>query len=826
MLDLRYPADTHRNTHQPVIGERPVFASDNAWRRSSPFIALAVVLALVVLTGYVVYQASRPRPSAFTPTARSGWQAPDWPTVRENTAAAAIGTGELLRLVQLQPVAGQVTAVDPFTGAHVRTLSAAEVRSVKGERFAVDQYGVIPKKRIVLSFDDGPDPTWTPSILTVLSQAGVKATFCAIGDNIAAHPDVVEQVVHAGHLICNHSKTHPHLTDLDDAAAAHELGTTDRLIRAAGEVTSAYFRIPYEDSTDPRSDMRGLFVAGAQGYRTLGFSLSPLDWKTEPGYPLHLPLDGDGHMMVLHDGGGDRSRTLAYVASFIEEAKAAGYSFINVDQIPGSQPDVDYRTEPSGFYDRIELARQQASGWEHTTLTILLGVGVALIVITAGLYPLLAIISVRHAERRRRVWISTWRAGFNAPMVHVAIAAKNEEQVLRRTLDALLGSSRYPWDRLRVIVCDDGSEDGTFAVLQQCRGVYGDRLHILRNQHSLGKARSLNRILQGVGPHGIFVTIDADTIVEPTAIAELVLPFLSYGEHPHQQVGAVSGLVRVGNVNNLLTWFQSLEYLAGMAVNRMVESRLRSIMVAPGACTAWLASALTEIGGFSHTTLAEDADAVLKIQRLTDYNGHRRYFATQSLRAVSWTEAPQTLRTLYRQRRRWAFGGLQVWRRHAAGLCRPRYGILGLGILPFTMIGMLFRVVGVPLVWASVAVALHEGLLVPFLAIGGIYSLVELIPLVVALHLARATWRHLPFALAFRLFVEPLTMIVLYPVLLSIARGRVRGWDKFQRWGTVTPVSGSLALPTGTGAEPAALPTEPITAPILLLPAKRFETLV
>ena len=218
------------------------------------------------------------------------------------------------------------------------------------------------------------------------------------------------------------------------------------------------------------------------------------------------------------------------------------------------------------------------------------------------------------------------------------VPAHNEEKVIGRTLQALV-SSDCP--ELEIIVVDDGSNDRT-ASIAAAFGPHGVR--VIQLPHS-GKAQAL-RVGFAAADHPVIVALDADTVCGRWTVRRLVEPF---GD---PRVGAVAGNPKVGNRRTLLTQFQVLEYVVTLNLERRVYSMLNCVPVVPGAVGAWRRTAVARVGGFPADTLAEDTDVTLALGRA----GYRvRYLPA----AVAYTEAPETLRQLSRQRNRWAFGMLQ-----------------------------------------------------------------------------------------------------------------------------------------------------------------------
>jgi peptidoglycan/xylan/chitin deacetylase (PgdA/CDA1 family) len=178
---------------------------------------------------------------------------------------------------------------------------------------------------VFLTFDDGPDPTWTLRVLDVLRSAGVKATFCMVGRYVRAYPDVARRVVAEGHTLCNHTDNHARLDTLSAAAIEAEIQTAGNSIEAATGVRPTLFRFPYG-----RTSATANGVVGRLGLRVLGWTVDPSDY-TRPGTDAIIARVAQavrpGSIVLLHDGGGDRSQTIAAITSLITSLRAAGYVF-------------------------------------------------------------------------------------------------------------------------------------------------------------------------------------------------------------------------------------------------------------------------------------------------------------------------------------------------------------------------------------------------------------------------------------------------------------------------------------------------------------------
>ncbi len=325
---------------------------------------------------------------------------------------------------------------------------------------------------------------------------------------------------------------------------------------------------------------------------------------------------------------------------------------------------------------------------------------------------------------------------------------------------------------------DDGSTDDTAAVLE---GLALPRVRLLR-QANAGKAAALNRAL-AAAHHDIIVTVDADTVFEPETLGVLVQRFRE------PRVGAISGNTKVGNRGGLIGHWQHIEYVMGFNLDRRMYEVLGSTPTVPGAIGAFRREALADIGGISGATLAEDTDITLDIGRA----GWRVLYEN---RARAWTEAPSTLRGLFAQRSRWAYGTIQSMWKHRRALTFAGDGSTAGGRA--VMVILIFQVL-LPLA-------------APLIDLFAIYSIVFLDPMPilafwVAFNLFQfvLAWEAFGFDGESRrvLWALPLQQIghrqisylVVYDAIVSALLGGRHGWRHAERTGTVTlPLAEATAL--------------------------------
>ncbi|MBA4048188.1 MAG: polysaccharide deacetylase, partial [Sphingomonas sp.] len=199
-----------------------------------------------------------------------------------------------------------------------------------------------------------------------------------------------------------------------------------------------------------------------------------------------------------------------------------------------------------------------------------------------------------------------------------------------------------------------------------------------------GKARALNQgLIRAKGD--IVIALDADTQFEPDTIARLTRWFAD------PQIGAVAGNAKIGNQTNLITRWQGIEYVTAQNIERRALAAIGAVTVVPGAIGAWRRRALDAVGGYPTDTLAEDQDLTLAIQRA----GWRVACDND---AIAWTEAPETVRALFKQRLRWSYGTLQCLWKHRALIGRGRPRGLALIGLPQAVVFQLLLTLIAPLI--------------------------------------------------------------------------------------------------------------------------------
>ncbi|HQN50934.1 MAG TPA: glycosyltransferase family 2 protein, partial [Phenylobacterium sp.] len=331
---------------------------------------------------------------------------------------------------------------------------------------------------------------------------------------------------------------------------------------------------------------------------------------------------------------------------------------------------------------------------------------------------------------------------------------------------------------------DDGSKDATATVVSSA---YADEPRVrLMSFENGGKARALNRGLAEAKGE-IIVALDADTQFPADTIARLARWFAD------PKVGAVAGNALVGNRVNTVTRWQALEYVTAQNLERRALAALGAVTVVPGAVGAWRKSALAELGGYPADTLAEDQDLTLAVQRA----GWRVEFDPE---ARAYTEAPDTVEGLLKQRYRWSFGTLQCLWKHRAGLFDAKRPVLGFVALPQIWLFQILLTVVAPLVDLAVVWSLAAGLyglvshpvewsaddILRPLLYWAAFILLDLSAGVLGMALERkAPWADLAWLPAQRFGYRQLMYYVVLKSVASAIQGARVGWGRLERRGTV-----------------------------------------
>ncbi|GJF33559.1 bi-functional transferase/deacetylase [Kitasatospora sp. NE20-6] len=618
---------------------------------------------------------------------------------------------------------------------------------------------------MALTFDDGPDEKWTPQILDVLAQYHAKATFFVTGSMVVRHPDLIRRILADGHEIGLHTFTHPDLTLQSDSRATWEMAQTQLALAGVAGMHSALFRPPYSSDASALDDLTWPVIKklADQGYVTAFIDEDTEDWQ-RPGVDAivraAMPAKpGAGHVVLLHDAGGDRSQSVAALKILMPKLQSEGYRFTTVSESIGAKSSM---SEVKGF----PLWEGKAFLWMAHGAVNVMPVLVALLAVVGtlvfGRFALMLFLAVKHARRTRRRTF-TWGPAVTRPAT-VLVPAYNEQECIANTLRSLV-DGEHP---IEVIVIDDGSTDDTVRIVEDL-ALPGVRVI---SQPNSGKATALNTGIAHAA-HDLIVMMDGDTVFEPSTVRELVQPFAD------PRVGAVAGNAKVGNRDSLIGAWQHVEYVMGFNLDRRMYDELGCMPTVPGAVGAYRREALEQAGGMSEDTLAEDTDLTMALH----IDGWRVVYAEN---ARAWTEAPSTLSQLWSQRYRWCYGTMQAMWKHRRAVVASgpagRFGRVGLPLVALFMVVApllaplfdVFLVYGLLFVDAPKTFAAWLTVLVAqFVCAGYAFWLDREKP-----------WHLFSLALQQLVYRQLMYLVLLQSWITALTGGRLR-WQKLRRTGEV-----------------------------------------
>ncbi|WP_330265099.1 bifunctional polysaccharide deacetylase/glycosyltransferase family 2 protein [Streptomyces griseorubiginosus] len=667
----------------------------------------------------------------------------------------------------------------------------------------------VPARTIALTFDDGPNPTYTPQVLKILEKYDVPATFFVVGSMVSRYPGIVKDMVDQGNEVGVHTFTHVDLSYQSDARIRREMTQTQLALAGAAGITTTLFRAPYSSETDAIDNYSWPVYEklGEEGYTSVFVDTDSDDWK-KPGVSKIVqwatPSGTSGASVLMHDAGGDREQTIAALPKYIEKMRAKGYTFTTISGVVeaqntgarflggdrngdrnGTQTGTEAGTQTGTR--RLQAAHREATGTtlyegkalvaavavaEYTVPTLSVGlviVGVAVM----GRFGMMLVLARRHHRQRNRRRFS-WGPTVTRP-VTVIVPAYNEKECIANTLESLARST-HP---IEVIVVDDGSSDGTSEIAREAAHRLGmTNVRVIR-QENAGKPAALNNGVRSAS-HDIVVMMDGDTVFEPDTVRQLVQPFAN------EEVGAVAGNAKVGNRNTVIGAWQHIEYVMGFNLDRRMYDLLRCMPTIPGAIGAFRREAVLQVGGMSEDTLAEDTDITIAMHRAgwrVVYQEHAR----------AWTEAPGSLKQLWSQRYRWSYGTMQALWKHRKSLTDKgpsgRFGRVG---MPLVVIFQIVTPVFAPLIDVFTAYSMifvdFRAALYAWLAVLGI----QLVCAAYAFRLDKEKYRYLLMMplqqLAYR---QMMYLVLIHSCITALTGGRLR-WQKLKR-------TGEVGTPAGVG---------------------------
>lgn len=699
-----------------------------------------------------------------------------------NSKPTAIGSGEIINILY-SPEQGRTKILTDknenlITFEHYSQLPSGFLY----EKFAEDSTRIGPGHKVILTFDDGPSAKYTPQILDILEKEKVPATFFLLGENAEANIPLVQRINRDGFEIGNHTFTHRNLAKMSSERAALELKTTRSLIECITGKSTVLFRAPYNADSEPQTyeELEPLVQSKRDNYIAIGESIDPNDWDPKMNADsivnrtIRFATQNNASIILLHDSGGDtRQPTVDALPRIIKYFKDKGCKFTTVAdlmKVPESElmPPVkrSWKNDLNFFF-------ASASYWIGQIIYALFLIGIILSIIRMIFMGVLAFIQMKN---EKKLWSGFKGIPANLK-VSIIVPAYNEEVNAIRTVESLLNQD-YP--DIDIVFVDDGSKDETFENVK--KAFKGNPKVKVYTKSNGGKASALNFGISKTSSEFI-VCIDADTQLKTDAVSQLMNSFYLAGKST--EVGAVAGNVKVGNEINMITKWQSIEYITSQNFDRRAFSLLNCITVIPGALGAFRREAVIDAGGFTTDTLAEDCDLTMRLHKLG-------YIIEHCNTAISYTEAPETIGQFLKQRFRWSFGILQSFWKHRDAIFRKKYKNFGKVALPNILLYQILLPFLAPLADLLLVLSLilsGLGLIVadPYHIILYylIFSLVDIAGAALAFAFEKEKFSKLIWMIPQRLVYRQLMYYILFKSIRKAMKGEIQNWGVLKRTGNV-----------------------------------------
>ena len=710
--------------------------------------------------------------------------------IKAGFAPDFVGEGEVLDIIA-SPKDGYIRS-EIDTGS---MLIAEEYYDKLPSTYVIRRFGATQKKKLVLTFDDGPDPKYTKQILDTLAFYKVPATFFVVGYQAENNIPLIKRIFREGHELGNHTFTHPDMSEVSTQRASLEMDATRLLIECITGHSTILFRAPFNADSEPGKyeELAPIALSRQKNYITVGESIDPEDWqipineykndtifdrvvkiyqnKINTGNPEDTSIAGS--IILLHDAGGNRENTVNATGKIIRYFREQGYSFTTVADLLGKTPEEMMPTIPKGkeyYWLQINYLLAETAYLGGNFFFAIFMIFLALSSIRIIVIGCMAIL-----EKRKKIKLDAIESTLDHPFVSIIVPAFNEEVNAVSSIQNLLKCD-YP--NFEIIFVDDGSKDNTFDIVK--KAFEGNGLVKVFTKQNGGKASALQ---YGIGQaHADYVVcIDADTKLATDAVSKLMRNFLNPLTNKGKEVGAVSGSVVVGNEVNILTKWQSIEYITSQNFDRKGFAYFNAITVIPGAIGAFKKDALIEAGGFTTDTLAEDCDITMRIIKAG-------YIVANEPKAYAYTEVPEQLKQFLKQRVRWSFGVMQTFWKHKDMLFNNNNKALGWVALPDML---LFKYI-IPLLSPIAdflmlfALLTGNGGKIAFYFI--IYVIVDAFIASVAFAFEKENPLKLIWLIPQRLIYRWLMMYVFFKAIKRAIKGELQEWGVLKRTGNVKDI--------------------------------------
>ncbi|MET8166501.1 glycosyltransferase [Streptomyces sp. NPDC005329] len=704
----------------------------------------------------------------------------------------------------------------------------------------------VPDKTIALTFDDGPNPTWTPQVLKILEEYDVPGTFFLVGSMVSRYPSIVKDMVEEGNEVGIHTFTHVDLSYQSEARVDREMEQTQLALAGAAGITTTLFRAPYSSETDAIDNYSWPVYKelGEDGYTSVFVDTDSDDWK-RPGVSKIIegatPEDGAGASVLFHDAGGERSQTIKALPKYIKKMKAAGYTFTTISgvtqeqnaaarQATGQQPTAG-ATAAAGTAGTATAGAGAATGEQPGNLTNGQvngnGTGNGAAAGNGGTGGTGGTINRLQAAHREATGVTLYEgkaliaavtlAEWTVPTLSVGLMIVGVAVMGRFGMMLILArrhyrkrnKRRFSWGPtvtrpVSVIVPAYNEKECIANTLKSLAksthpieiiivddGSDDDTSEISREAaRALGMTnvrviRQENAGKPAALNNGVrSASYDIVVMMDGDTVFEPDAVFHLVQPFADPNVGAVAGNAKVGNRDTIIGAWQHIEYVMGFNLDRRMYDLLRCMPTIPGAIGAFRREAVLEVGGMSEDTLAEDTDITIAMHR----GGWQVVYQEH---AKAWTEAPGSLKQLWSQRYRWSYGTMQALWKHRKSLTDKgpsgRFGRVG---MPLVVLFQIITPVFAPLIdvftiYSMIFVDFQAALLA-WLAVLG----VQLGCAAYAFRLDREKYRYLLMMplqqLAYR---QMMYLVLIHSCITALTGGRLR-WQKLKRTGEVGTPAG------------------------------------
>jgi peptidoglycan/xylan/chitin deacetylase (PgdA/CDA1 family) len=502
---------------------------------------------------------------------------------------------------------------------------------------------VRPRRTVALTFEDGPDPTWTPKLLEVLARHKATATFFVVGAKVIDHPEVVEATITAGHEVGNHGYAHQTLGNATGLRQRLELSATNVALANAG-VTTRIVRPP-NSSVAANLSTRELAAARNSGYLVVLTDKVASDSSGAPADDIVkavTPDGDDGAIVTFHDGGTDPARTIEAVDKLLTQLTTRGYKFVTVSEFSGLEPRASIATpsfvQRAGAFSVVSVVA--ISRWIGTVALAASLLLVALMILRAALVIVFARKNLWFLQQRRVV-----AATSDLPSITAIVLADNHEstdEVVRR-----LELSNYPTFDIVTVPTPTP---------ESCR----------------------NALTMATGE--VVVVVAGGAHVEPRTLRELGTQFVN------AKVGAVGGMVRLIRPAGLLGRMQHMHAVVGDC-ERLMFDELGHVVRMPSALAAYRRTVLDAVGGLPADGVASQTGAALAVQRA----GWKVAFAPN---AGAWILPHSSYAALLHSEKRSIAGTMQALMKHRSSTAKTPGGRSGRLAVPFAATSLLVALLG------------------------------------------------------------------------------------------------------------------------------------